>query len=68
MTSATNAGRRGGRQHDDEQVHLPGSEARSGTQRTPSISSTPGLTTVIDAGSKPSRRMLRRITRPGFIR
>ena len=44
-----------------------GSAATSGTQRQPSIESTPGFTTRTRSGSKPSRSRLRRMIRPGFI-
>ena len=65
-TSATKAGVWAAGSTMTNRSTFAGSEARSGTQRTPSIWSVPGFTTVIRSGSKPSWSTLARMTRPAF--
>ena len=67
ISSATNAGVAAAGRTTTNRSTFSGSEAGSATQRTPSIRSIPGFTTVMVSGSKPSCRMLRRITRPGLV-
>ena len=63
--SATNAGVAAAGSTTTRRSTLPGRLARFATQRTPSMRSVPGLMTVTAEGSKPSRRTLPRMTRPG---